>query len=308
MAEVLVVLGATGQQGSSVIKTVQNDPELSKRYRLRGTTRNAKSASDLSASGVEVVEADANDIESLKRAFAGASVVFASTVTIYDGRPYEHEMEQGKAIADAAVHAGVKFLIYSSLPHASDVSGGKYKNMGPFNGKYDTEQYIRSLSIRSAFFAPGCFMSNFATNSPPRPLGDGTYAIFQCTSPETKIPLIDVAGDTGKWVAAVLHDFDKYEGKVFCASTAIYTWQEIVDAISHATGKTVVFRQIPEKAWRGFLPPPMQDPLTEMWLYIEEFGYYGKDTAEKVQWAAENAYGRLSTFEEYLKANPLKLE
>jgi hypothetical protein len=45
-----------------------------------------------------------------------------------------------------------------------------------------------------------------------------------------------------------------------------------------------------------------------MWLYIEEFGYYGKDTAEKVKWAAENAYGKVSTFEEYLKANPLKLE
>jgi uncharacterized protein YbjT (DUF2867 family) len=254
------------------------------------------------------VEADVNDIESLKRAFAGASVVFASTVSVYDGRHYEHEIEQGKNIADAAVHAGVKFLIYSSLPHAGDVSGGKYKNMGHFNGKYDTEQYIRSLPIRSAFFDPGCFMSNFLTNSRPQPLGDGTYAIFQCVSSETKIPLIDTAGDTGKWVAAVLHDFDKYDGKIFCAATAIYTWQEIVDAISHATGKTVTFKQIPAKDWREFLPPGMQDPLTDMWLYIEEFRYFGEDEDEKVKWAAENAYGKLTTLEEFLQANPLKLE
>ena len=39
MSKVLVVFGATGQQGGSVVNCVINDPELSKLYKVRGVTR-----------------------------------------------------------------------------------------------------------------------------------------------------------------------------------------------------------------------------------------------------------------------------
>lgn len=310
MPKLLAVVGATGRQGGSVIDTVLGDAQLSKEYSIRGTTRDPSQASTqaLVKKGVEVVKAEINDAASLKKAFDGAHVVFANTITVYDGHAYEHEITLGRALADAAVASSVPFYIYSTLPNAGKISGGKLKNMGHFDGKEEVEQYIRKLPMKSAFIAPGSFMSNFAETMAPHPVGDGTYALFNFVNPETKLPLINTAGDTGKWVAAILADFPKYEGKVFSAATALYTFNEIVDALSRAWGKTVAYRQLPEETWRSFLPPTMQDHVAEMLQYIQDYGYYGENTEEKVKWSAEQALGRLTELDEYLQANPLKLK
>lgn len=309
MSKVLVVFGATGQQGGSIVETVLGDAQLGKEYSIRGTTRDPStgSAQELAKRGVEVVKTDINDAASLRKAFEGADVVFANTVTVYDGHAYEHEVTHGRALADAAVAVGVPFYIYSTLPNAGKNSGGKLKNMGHFDGKEEVEQYIRTLPIRSAFIAPGSFMSNFNASMAPHPVGNGTYAFATFVKPEAKMPLINTAGDTGKWVAAILADFPKYEGKVLCCATALYTFQEMADAMSKASGKTVVYKQLPEETWRGFLPPLMRDHIAEMLQYFEEYGYYGENTEEKVKWSAEQARGKLTTLDEYFQANRLKL-
>ena len=165
-SKLLVVFGATGQQGKSIIDTVLGDERLSKEYSLRGTTRDASkpSAKELAGKGVEMVEAEVNDVASLKKAFEGAHAVFAYTTTIYDGHAYEHEVNEGRALADAAVAVSVPYYIYSTLPNCGKISGGKLKNTGHFDGKEEVEQYIRTLPMKSAFFAPGTFMSNFGSN------------------------------------------------------------------------------------------------------------------------------------------------
>lgn len=57
MSKLITVLGATGNQGGSVIKAILNDPQLSKEYKIRGLTRDIskKSAQELAKQGVEVV-------------------------------------------------------------------------------------------------------------------------------------------------------------------------------------------------------------------------------------------------------------
>lgn len=310
MSKLLVIVGVTGQQGGSVAHTILDDPRLRKEYTIRGTTRNLSNAKaqEFAKEGVEVVQANIDDAASLEKAFRGAHIVFAYTTTIYDGHTKEHEVTQGRALANAAVAAGVPFYVYSTLPNAGKISGGKLKNMGHFDGKEEVEQYVRTLPIRSAFIAPGSFMSNFHESMAPRPADDGTYVLAGFVNPEAKIPLIDTTGDTGKWATAILTDFPKYEGKVLCCSTAIYTFQEMVDAMSKASGKTVVYKQLPEGLWRGFLPPTMRDHVGEMLRYFEEYGYYGEDTERKVRWSAEQAHGKLTTLDEYFRANPLNLQ
>ncbi|KAL8725035.1 MAG: hypothetical protein Q9166_007610 [cf. Caloplaca sp. 2 TL-2023] len=309
MSKLLVIFGATGQQGGSIIESVLRDAQLSKEYSIRGTTRDPSkpNAQELVKKGVEIVKADVEDAASLKKAFEGAHIIFANTVTIYDGHTYEHEVNHGRALADAAVAVGVPFYIYSTLPNAGKISGGKLKNMGHFDGKEEVEQYIRTLPLRSAFIAPGSFMSNFHASMAPHPAGDGTYAFASFVRPDAQMPLIDTEGDIGKWVAAILADFPKYEGKVLCCSTALYTFQEIADAMSKASHKTVVYKQLPEEMWRQFLPPLMRDHIAEMLQYFQEYGYFGEDTDGKVRWAAEQARGKLTTLDEYFKANPLNL-
>ncbi|KAI4231519.1 MAG: hypothetical protein L6R40_007713 [Gallowayella cf. fulva] len=234
MSKLLVVFGATGQQGGSIVESVLKDIQLSKEYSIRGTTRDPSkpNAVELAKKGVEIVKADVEDVASVQKAFEGAHIVFANTVTVYDGHTYEHEVKHGRALADAAVAVGVPFYIYSTLPHAGKMSGGKFKNMGHFDGKAETEQYIRTLPLRSAFIAPGSFMSNFHASMAPHPTGDGTYAFASFVERDVQMPLIDTAADTGKWVAAILADFPRYEGKVLCCSTALYTFGEMADAMS----------------------------------------------------------------------------
>jgi uncharacterized protein YbjT (DUF2867 family) len=70
----IVVLGATGNQGGSVVNALLQDSQ----WDIRGVTRNkdSKKARKLATRGVEVVSADLNDAKSLEAAFAGAQAIF----------------------------------------------------------------------------------------------------------------------------------------------------------------------------------------------------------------------------------------
>lgn len=72
--KLIVVLGATGNQGDSVIKTLLEQPQ----HQIRGLTRNTSSdkAKALADKGVEMVAADLDDKASLEAAFVGAHIIF----------------------------------------------------------------------------------------------------------------------------------------------------------------------------------------------------------------------------------------
>ncbi|KAK9485389.1 hypothetical protein V1527DRAFT_496708 [Lipomyces starkeyi] len=100
MSRLLVVFGATGQQGGSVANFVVSDPKLSKHDPSK------PAAQTLQQKGVEVVKGDLN--------------------------AKSREVCQGKAIADAAVAAGAQYFIYSTESHAGKISSGKYPVDGSF--------------------------------------------------------------------------------------------------------------------------------------------------------------------------------
>jgi uncharacterized protein YbjT (DUF2867 family) len=83
MSKLLVVFAATGQQGGSAIDFVLNDPILSKEFKMRGLTRNTTSPASqaLQKRGVETVQCDVDDHDSVKKAVSGAHTVFVVTVS-----------------------------------------------------------------------------------------------------------------------------------------------------------------------------------------------------------------------------------
>lgn len=93
------------------------------------------------------------------------------------------------------------------------------------------------------------------------------------------------------------------------AATQIYSFTEIAEIISKVTGKTVVYKQLPEQVWKGFMPTPvMGENMVAMFTWMQDFGYFGPQTEEVVKWTGEQARGRLTTFEEWLGKNQLALE
>ncbi|KAK3079629.1 hypothetical protein LTS18_004376 [Coniosporium uncinatum] len=309
MSKLLVVFGATGQQGGSIIDYVLNDGELSKQYHLCALTRDpsSSSAQTLKSKGVDVVKADNDDEASLKEALKGAHTVFVTTNTIYDKSKQIDEYNQGKRIADISVAAGASYLIWSTSTHVDQLSNGKFNQVIHFNVKADVEDYIRTLPIKSAFYGPGAFMQNYNTMAGPKPLGDGTYGLFNVLKPESTLPLVDIT-DTGKCVGAVLAEPDKFNGKTLSAATRMYSQNEIVEIMSRVTGKTIKYVQIPVEKFAQFMPPNFREPLVEMHQFCDEFGYYGEGTREEVEETAKTARGKLTELEEYLRREPLKLE
>ncbi|KXJ87040.1 HSCARG dehydrogenase [Microdochium bolleyi] len=320
--KLLAVFGATGNQGGSVIRHVLADPVLSSSYAIRAITRDtasARAAALVSGGGVaELVAADLSDPATIPAAIAGAHTVFLISATpSYTGDIRAQERDSAVAAANACVATGVQRVIYSTLPHISAISGGKYKSVGSFDGKAEAELHIRDLSARgllagSSFISVGSFMQNWHTVMKPRasPAGDGSYVVRRHVRPETRLPLIDIT-DTGKWVAAMLAEPDRFEGKTVCAASRTYSMLEIAEALGKSTGKKVVYQQVSvEEGLKGFGGDrtPVAGMLVEMMLYQQDFGYYGAETEKEVAWGVENAKGHVTTFEEFLEREPLRLE
>lgn len=318
MSKILAIFGANGHQGSSIINHVLADQELSSQYTIRAITRDTTTTTSLSlAKRVEVVQGDTTNASSLTKALQGVHTVFAMTTPSFGPDGLAIEIATGKGIADAAVSQGCQYIIFSTLPAVSKISSGKYTKITPFDAKAVVEEYIRGLPIKSAFYSPGGFMENFQSQgflAPQRGTGsDGEgemWVMSRNVSASAKVGLIDAIGDTGKFIGAILAEPDKYEGKVFCAAQAFYTNQEIVDIMSKATGKKVVYKQVSTKEFRrslSFLPVDMLAIFEQAFLYGEEFGYWGSGSEEGVKWAVEQARGKLSTLEEYFERHPLVL-
>lgn len=309
MKNILTVFGATGQQGGSVIEFVLNDALLSKEYQVRAVTRDihsAKSAS-LSSRGVEVVQGDPTDAVSVRKAVRGSHAVFAITVQSFGPSPKQEEVAAGKAIADAAVAESVQFLIFSTLPPVTKLSGGKFTKVSGWDAKAEVEEYIRHLPLKYAFFAPGSFMQNFQSVSAPHWDGQG-FVLARPVAPTARLPLIDIARDTGKFVGAVLAEPSKFQGKTFCAAVKHYTMEEICSILSKKSGKPVRYVQVSVEDFKkavGQYVGAYSETLAEMICYQEEFGYYGPESQRLVEWAVQNARSVPNTLEEYIDAHPI---
>lgn len=312
MSQVLAVFGATGNQGSSVIRHVLGDSELSAIYKIRAVTRDISTAKAKlpSTGGIEIVAADLDDQSSLITALQGAHAVFALTTTNYAGPGGHSEIDQGRNLVDAAISTKVEFLVWSTLPSPTSLSNGKYKKVTSFDAKASIEEYIRSKNVKSAFYSPGSFMQNFATFTRPQPdqQNKGSYVIYGVVAPSTKLPLVDIAEDTGKFVAAILASPSAFEGKTICGASKLCTMDDQAQLIGNATGKPVRYQQLPADVFKSFLPPHNADELVEMSLYQEEYGYYGADTEELVERSVSEARTKPLDLREFLERNPLVLE
>src|SRR4029453_17639183 len=112
--KVIAVIGATGNQGGGLCNAILN--HAAGGFTCRAVTRNPskEKARALAAREAEVVTADLDDVDSLKRAFAGAYGAFCVT-NFWEHFSAEKEKAQAKNAADACRAAKVKHVIWSTL-------------------------------------------------------------------------------------------------------------------------------------------------------------------------------------------------
>lgn len=162
ISKIIAVVGATGDQGSGVVDAVLKSTSYTVRALTTDSTSDkakvvAEKNKDAAAAGrFTIVQANLGDVDSLKAALAGVSVVYGMTA------PSPVEIRQGKNLVDAAKAAGVEHLIWSSLPSIAKLSGGKYSRVFFAESKAVVEQYARDHLQHVTALLPGSFWRNLA--------------------------------------------------------------------------------------------------------------------------------------------------
>ncbi|KAK5584559.1 hypothetical protein RB653_006172 [Dictyostelium firmibasis] len=303
MSKLITVFGSTGQQGGSVLRALLSNGN----FKVRALVRNPDSdaSKKLKELGAEVVKSDDSDSkEHIESALKGSYGVFL--VTNFWSY-FDKEYEYGKKIADAALSAGIKHIVFSGLAPCKKISNGRY-NVPHFDLKHQVEEHIRSLSaanpsfVSSFVYAP-LYAQNFQTSFTPKKNEDGlTYTISFPSDPSGKLLDVGDVNDIGSIVAGIFSDPTKYSGSIVPFSGDALTGNQIADTISKVTGKKVSFNYIPPSVFRTF-GFPGADELATMFEYYNEFGAFNdldKSIAPKIH--------KLTTFEQFLNKVNYKLE
>jgi len=275
----ITITGILGKQGRSAAHTLLQ----SGRYRVRGITRRTDSplALSLIEQGAELVSLplDLGYKKEFVKAFQGSDGVFMMTPGIVP--PQTHETELGKQLADAAVEAGVRHLIFSSLENVDKISAGK-KFAPHFTDKARVEEYIRTLPITSSFIYMAFFYTNLMEFYPPRTEGD--TIVFPIYLPKDfRAPFVDPLTATGPAVLEIFSDPVQYAGKSLPVIGDIISPQEMVDTFVRVTGRKAVYssaftreellHHFPEFGSNELLV----NEIIGMVEYAVEYGYFGKD-------------------------------
>lgn len=153
---IILVTGATGQQGGAVIDALCTSKTF-KQHTIRALTRNpaSKAARSLAERGIQIVQGDLEHKDGLQNALAGVEAAYL--VTDFRGKnDVAGEVEQGKTFIACAQQSGtVKHIIFSSVCGAE-----RAVEVDHFHSKFEIEEMLRKSSIKWTILRPTSFMEN----------------------------------------------------------------------------------------------------------------------------------------------------
>jgi uncharacterized protein YbjT (DUF2867 family) len=278
--KVIAVVGATGAQGGGLVRAILRDK--SGGFAARALTRDPSSqkARELAELGAEIVAADIDDVESLKRAFEGAYGAFCVTFFWEHFRP-EREIAEATAMAQAAKHDGLQHVIWSTLEDTrkwvplSDTRMptlmGKYK-VPHLDAKGEANHVFSDLGLPVTFLLTSFYWDNFVHfGMGPKKGPDGKLAI---TLPmgDKKLPGI-AAEDIGRCAYGIFQKGRESAGKTFGIAGEHLTGAQMAAALSKALGQEVRYNGVPPDVYRGFGFPGAED-LGNMFQFMRDFEKY----------------------------------
>lgn len=262
MTKLIVVTGATGNQGGSVAAAFLGLPG----WKVRAITRNPDSpkAQDLKKAGAEVVQADLgnDDTTALKQAFEGAHAIFLNTDFWETYRPaaakfmsegkdpaaagrlaFDYETKCRKNVADvAATIPTLERLVVSSL---MSIIGGSLALSDPAKttrsfhpeaknwGVEYIETKLPDLAAKMSVIVLAAYNKNRLVI--PHKNAEGVYQFFSPLKPGIHVPTIDPTTGTGAFVRALAED--EPAGTKLLAYDSNQTLEEIVNVFRRVTGK-----------------------------------------------------------------------
>ena len=235
---IVLVLGATGQQGGSVAAALRSEG-----WAVRALVRNPETekAKTLGISGIEVVAGDLADVASLRAAMRGAYGVFSVQPSSGQGAAYgvsdEDEIRWGKDVATAARDGGVQHLVYSS----ASAAGPEKSGMGHFDSKSEIESYIRTLDVPSTIIRPSTLMEMLLL--PGLGLAEGRVGFFMGLDQPMQFI---AAADIGKVVARILANVEAFQSRTVEIAGDAVSGSQVGQAFTRAAGRPIGYQRFPD--------------------------------------------------------------
>lgn len=305
--KIIAVVGATGAQGGGLVRAILNDAGGG--FAARALTRkvNSDKARELAKLGAEVVAADVDDVESLKKAFHGAYGAFCVTFFWEHFSP-EKEFAQAKAMATAAKADGLAHVIWSTLedtrkwvPLSDDrmpTLMGKYK-VPHFDSKGEADRVFSELGLPATFLLTSFYWENLIYfGMGPKKGPNGKLAITMPMG-DKKLPGI-AADDIGKCAYAIFKKGREFIGKTVGVAGEHLTGAQMAAALTKALNQQVRYNDVPPEVYRGFGFPGAED-IGNMFQFKRDFQdvFCGARNPE----VARALNPELQTFEGWLAQN-----
>jgi len=192
------------------------------------------------------------------------------------------EVAIGKALVDAARKAGVKHLVFSSMPDHS-IFGQGWPALPLWSNKFVVENYIRSIGLPATFIYCGIYHNNFT--SLPYPLfrmelqDDDSFEWQAPFNPNKPLPWLDAEHDVGPVVLQIFKDGPrKWGGARLPLAFEYLTPLQVCDAFSRALNREVHYVRGPIDIEIS-IPAGYKDHLflLEQTLGVREAPYFGPD-------------------------------
>ncbi|KAJ4992423.1 NmrA-like family protein [Stagonosporopsis vannaccii] len=318
-SKTIVVLGATGNQGGSVVNTYLQDSQ----WKIRAVTRNVNSekAKKLASRGVEVVSADLGDPTSLEKAFTGANAIFivsdfwgiygdpANSDKPAEGEPLNlwaartEKQQLLNAIKAASDVSTLERLVLSALPNCSKWSNGKYTHVYHFDFKAQAAEYAAEnypdLWAKTSVFNAGWFMTNYTGNPLTQPRReDGIVKFTSALKGDLKLPLFVADEDTGPLVKALL---EAAPGKNLIAYREWMTLEEMASVFTEATGLAAKFENVEDSEANLPLPDDLKTELRDNWKYFNECGYEARENPDIIHPSQLEGAPKLGSISDWIK-------
>jgi uncharacterized protein YbjT (DUF2867 family) len=289
--KLIAVIGATGQQGGSVVRALQAQGQ----FNVRALTRNPGKHRGLAD---EVVKADFDRPETLEAAFAGAHGVFLVTNFWEQGTD---ELKQATAAVQAAKAAGVKHFVWSTLPDVEAISGGKL-HVPHFTGKAKIDRIVKEAGFAHYTFVIAPFYyQNVLGVMAPQKQSDGTLGWALPIDPTVRgIHMGDIR-ELGNIVAGAFARPDEAgNGKYLPLVGDFMSFNEIVETLNRQ-GHEFSFKQVPTEIFAASFPGAAEIAATLAWFQAHT--YLGSNSSDQIGLANKIAGRQPTKFSTWARVN-----
>lgn len=271
----ILVTGATGKQGGAVVEALINTPSLLP-LEIVALTRNTESAAAkklASHAQVTLLAGNMDQCEAIFDKAGGHGAVWGVfAMQTVDFRDTGKEEQQGKALVDAALAAGVQHFVYSSVDRGGANSDHTPTPISHFIAKHHIEQHLKTQAgdrMTWTILRPVAFMENLTPDFIGR-----TFAAMWMNMGDTRLQLV-ATKDIGAFAAIAFAQPVRFKNTAISLAG---------DSLTQAEGNQVFVRSLGRpmpRSWAfvGRLIQWMMPELGTMFQWFVDVGY-GANIAE----------------------------